>query len=72
LAAGYTWVALYQAALFELNSEKILDYISKAEEAIQKRRTELLQHSQMHDELNAIEQALRALRQLREISERHT
>jgi hypothetical protein len=72
LAAGYSWVALYQAALFELNSEKILDYISRAEEAIHKRRTELLQHSQMHDELNAIEQALRALRQLREINERHT
>jgi hypothetical protein len=72
LAAGYSWIALYQAALFELNSEKMLDHISRAEEAIHKRRTELLQYSQVHDELNAIEQALRALHQLREINERHT
>ena len=60
-ATQYNWTEPYQAALFELNPEKISDQITRAEDVIQKRRMELLQASEVGDEFNAIEQALKAL-----------
>jgi hypothetical protein len=69
-ATEYNWTEPYQAALFELNPEKISDQIIKAEDVIQKRRMELLQASKVGDELNAIEQALKALSQLMEVTQR--
>jgi hypothetical protein len=70
-ATEYSWIKPYHAALFEMSSVKILDQITRAEEAIHKRRMELLELSQTGDEVNAIEQALKALSQLREITQRH-
>lgn len=67
-ANEYSWTNPYRSALFELSFDKLLDQIAQAEVVIQKRRMQLLQSSQTGDELNAIDQALKVLNQLREIS----
>jgi hypothetical protein len=64
----YVWTEQYQNALFALDAEKLFAEITKAEAAIQRRKSELLQESTSgSDELAAIETALQLLTQLREI-----
>jgi hypothetical protein len=66
--ALYVWTEQYQNALFALDAEKLFAEITKAEAAIQRRKSELLQEStSSSDELAAIETSLRVLMQLREI-----
>ena len=66
--APYVWTEQYQNALFLLDAEKLFAEITKAEAAIQRRKSELLQESTTgSDELTAIARALQVLMQLREI-----
>jgi hypothetical protein len=66
--ALYVWTEQYQNALFALDAEKLFAEITKAEAAIQRRKSELLQESTSgSDELAVIETALQVLTQLREI-----
>jgi hypothetical protein len=54
--ALYVWTEQYQNALFALDAEKLFAEITKAEAAIQRRKSELLQESTSgSDELAAIE-----------------
>jgi hypothetical protein len=43
--ALYVWTERYQNALFALDAEKLFAEITKAEAAIQRRKSELLQES---------------------------
>ena len=66
--APYVWTEQYQNALFAMDAEKLFAEITKAEAAIQRRKSELLQESTTgSDELTAIARALQVLVQLREI-----
>jgi len=66
--ALYVWTEQHQNALFALDAEKLFAEITKAEAAIQRRKSELLRESTSgSDELAAIETALQVLTQLREI-----
>jgi hypothetical protein len=54
--ALYVWTEQYQNALFAIDAEKLFAEITKAEAAIQRRKSELLQESSSDcDELAAIE-----------------
>ena len=67
-SAPYVWTEQYQNALFALDAERLFAEIAKAEAAIQRRKSELLQGSTTgSDELAAAERALQVLVQLREI-----
>jgi hypothetical protein len=69
--ALYVWTEQYQNALFAIDAEKLFAEITKAEAAIQRRKSELLQESSSDcDELAAIERALHVLVQLREIEQK--
>jgi len=58
--------------VLELDREKLIVKIAKAETALQQRRAELLQQTPISaDELEAIERASRALSALNEIAQRH-
>jgi len=72
LQASYVWTEQYQAAVLELDSEKLCAQIARAEAAIHQRKTEFLQEaSASPDELGNITRALRVLTLLREIAEKH-
>ena len=71
-ASCYVWAQEYESAVLELDREKLIVKIAKAETAIQQRRAELLQKTPISsDELEAIERASRALSVLNEIAQRH-
>jgi hypothetical protein len=65
------WSQDYAAAFLEHDAEKLRVRITKTEQAIQQRRTELLQEASKSHELDAIVRALRVLTILRGISEKH-
>lgn len=70
---SYVWTEQYQAAVLELNSEKLLDQVVKAEALIHQLQAELHNESSTDgDELEAIARALQVLGQLREISQKST
>ena len=70
--SSYVWAQEYESAVLELDREKLIVKIAKAETAIQQRRAELLQQTPISaDELEAIERASRALSALNEIAQRH-
>jgi len=67
----YVWAQEYESAVLELDREKLIVKIAKAETALQQRRAELLQQTPISaDELEAIERASRALSALNEIAQR--
>lgn len=71
MQASYVWTEQYQAAILELDSEKLAAQITRAEAAIQQREVELLRESPVGpDELQAIAKALRVLTLLRDIAEK--
>jgi len=66
VSANTRWHALYQAALFETDTNKISDRISEAEKAVVSRMKELFSESSDHIEEDLIlDDALYALRSLR-------
>jgi len=70
--SSYVWAQEYESAVLELDREKLIVKIAKAETAIQQRRAELLQQTPISaDELEAIERASRALSALNELAQRH-
>jgi len=70
--SSYVWAQEYESAVLELDREKLIVKIAKAETALQQRRAELLQQTPISaDELEAIERASCALSALNEIAQRH-
>jgi hypothetical protein len=61
------WYVLYQSAMLELDSEKIADRIAEARHAICDRAEEILTSSPS-DERRALNDALRVLRVLEEVT----
>ena len=69
--SSYVWAQEYESAVLELDREKLIVKIAKAETALQQRRAELLQQTPISaDELEAIERASCALSALNEIAQR--
>ena len=60
-----TWQHEYQAALVELDREKLSQRVEAAEAAIFKRLQQISQNSDHHTERNVIEDALASLRALK-------
>ena len=57
-----SWLALYKAALMELDSHKILERIARASKAVQERSRELQESSGCYGERLEIEYAIRNLK----------
>jgi len=70
--ASYSWTEHYEAAVLELDHERLLAQITKAEALIERRKEEL-QHtaSTGDEERQAIIKALRVLALLKEIAGKH-
>jgi hypothetical protein len=72
-APRYIWTEEYQAAIFEVDLEKMKNHATKAEELILRRRGELLREpSPDADEVEAIARALAALAVLKGIADKNT
>ncbi len=68
-----SWKQTYMAAVFEVDKSRILERIEEAEAAVVVRTRALFQSSEdHHQERNALEAALCALRALRSVSEHTT
>ena len=69
----YIWTGPYQAALFEVDPEKMKDHALRAEEIIELRKEELLREPVPDaKELQALTRALKVLALLKEIANKHT
>jgi hypothetical protein len=70
---SYVWTEQYQSAVLELDAEKLLTQIAKAEALIQQRKAELIHEPpDGSEELEAIARALQVLTQLRVIGQKCT
>ena len=70
-SAPYVWTEQYQAAVFELDAEKLFAQIARTQVLLQMRRAELLHDSPSNtEELGAITRALQVLGQLQEIEQK--
>ena len=70
-SAPYVWTEQYQAAVLELDAEKLFAQIARTQVLLQMRRAELLcELPSNNEELGAITRALQVLSQLQEIEQK--